>query len=330
MTRLLRIEVRRFFARRLTRWLVIAMFAGAVITGVVIAVNSNRDLAGARQAAERQRAGFVQSQTLARQDCLAHAPPGQADQLCPPADGQVPPASSFVRDPRYSFADHVQDLVRGGISTGGLVAILLAASFIGAEWQAGTFATLLMWEPRRVRVATAKVVAAVVSSTAIAVAAGAWVVGIAALAASTRGTMHSVLTDVRPRPHLAEQTIAMAGRGMLIVALLAAISGALALLLRHTVAALAVFIGYLVVGEGILGSLRHGDLRHHLLQSRLSALQEGTYRWFVPVKGPDGGIAFGTEHVRVVHALPAGIELTAVALLVVLVAVLALQRRDVT
>lgn len=330
MTRLLRIEVRRFFARRLTRWLLAALFVGTVISGIVIAVNSSRDLTGAQRAAEQQRSDYIQSQTLARQDCVTHAPPDQVAQVCPPVDVVAPPASSFVRDPRYSFADHVQDLVRGGISLGGLVAILLAASFIGAEWQAGTFATLLMWEPRRARVAAAKLTAAVVSSATIAVVSGAAVVGTAALAASTRGTMRSVLTDARPRPHLAEQTMTMAGRGVLIVALLAAISGGLALLLRHTVAALAVFIGYLIVGEGILGSLRHGDVRHHLLQSRFSALQEGTYRWFVPVHGADGSTGFSSDHVKVVHALPAGLELAAFTALLLVVAVIALERRDVT
>ena len=330
MTRLLRIEVRRFFARRLTRGLVIALFAGTVISGVVIAVNSSRDLTGAQRAAEQQRASFAQSQGLARQDCLAHAPPGQGDQVCPPVDEPLPPASSFMHDPRYSFADHVQDLVRGSISLGGLVAILLAASFIGAEWQAGTFATLLMWEPRRARVAVAKVTAAVGSSVAIAVVAGALLVGLAALAAGTRGTMHSALTDARPRPHLAEQTLTMAGRGLLIVALLAAISSGLALLLRHTVAALAVFIGYLIVGEGILGSLRHGDVRHHLLQSRFSALQEGSYRWFVPIHGSDGSTAFSPDHMKVVHALAAGLELAGVTALLLIIAVIALERRDVT
>jgi len=124
--------------------------------------------------------------------------------------------------------------------------------------------------------------------------------------------------------------MAMAGRGLLIVALLAAFSGGLALLLRHTVAALGVFIGYLIVGEGILGSLRHGDVRHHLLQSRFSALMDGSYRWFVPTSGSDGGVSFSPDHVKVVHALPAGIELVAVSLLLLLVAAVALERRDIT
>jgi ABC-2 type transport system permease protein len=330
VSRLLSVEFRRFFARRLTRWLALAMFVGVVVSGVVITVNTSRDVAGAQQTAEHVRSKFLQSQTFARQDCLAHAPPDQVDQVCPPIDSQIPPASAFYRDPRYSFTDHVQDLVRGATSLGGLVAVLLAASFIGAEWQAGTFATLLMWEPRRARVAAAKVAAAVVSSLAIAVVAGALLVGFAALAAATRGTLHSVVTDARPQPHFAAQTIAMAGRGACIVALLALISAGLALLLRHTVAALGVFIAYLIVGEGILGSLRHGDVRHHLLQSRFAAVMNGRYTWFIPVRDAGGGIGFSPDHQKVVHALAAGLELAGVSALLLLVAVVALQRRDVT
>jgi len=37
---------------------------------------------------------------------------------------------------------------------------LLGASLVGAEWHAGTMATLLTWEPRRLRVLAAKLVAA--------------------------------------------------------------------------------------------------------------------------------------------------------------------------
>lgn len=330
MNRLLGIEVRRFFARRLTRLTIVALFIGVVIAGISMAVTSSRDVSGAQRSAAQSREQYLQSQAAARQDCLAHVPPDQAAQQCPPEQADLPPDGAFYHDPRFSFEDHVADLIRAGTLLGGLAAVLLAASFIGAEWQAGTLATLLTWEPRRVRVAGAKLAAAVGCSLAIAAVMGGLQVAVAAVVAGTRGTLHSLLTDHPPQPHFATQTLAMAGRGACIVAILAAISGGLALLLRHTVAALGVFIGYLIVGEAIVGSLRHGDMRHHLLQSRFAALLDGTYKWFVPVRGADGGIGFSPDHVKVVHALAAGLELTAVAGLVALVAVIALQRRDIT
>jgi hypothetical protein len=96
------------------------------------------------------------------------------------------------------------------------------------------------------------------------------------------------------------------------------------------VAALGVAIGYLIVGEGIIGSLRHGDVRHHLLQSRLDALLNGSYTWPIPLRTPDGGEGFDPGHFAVVHALPATLELVAFVAVLLAIATLALARRDVT
>src|SRR5205807_5960852 len=100
----------------------------------------------------------------------------------------------------------------------------------------------------------------VLGSVAIAAVATAVLLGVEALVAATHGTFRSVLQDARPNSHFAEQTWVMAGRGALVVALVTALGAGLALLLRHTVAAVGVAIGYLIVGEGIIGSLRHGDV----------------------------------------------------------------------
>lgn len=329
MTRLLTVELRRFFARRLTRFLALGLFLGVVAAGIGMAANTSKDVAAAHQKAERVRSEFVQEQAGARQQCIATVPADEVDQACPPAEAEVPPASAFYRDPRFSFVDHVQDLLRTGAAIGGLVALLLGASIIGAEWQAGTFATLLTWEPRRVRVAAAKTGAAVLGSVAVVAVATGLLVAVAALVAGTSGTFASVVVDRRPQPHFAMQTWAMAGRVAVLIALLAATGAALALLLRHTVAALGVVLGYLIVGEAVIGSLRHGDIRHHLIQSRLAALVEGRYTWMVPVRTPDGGVEFSSDHQRVVYALPAGLELVVVVGALLLIATLVLQRRDV-
>ena len=45
-----------------------------------------------------------------------------------------------------------------------IIAWLLGSSLIGAEWRTGSMATLLTWEPRRIRVTMAKAFAAVVAA----------------------------------------------------------------------------------------------------------------------------------------------------------------------
>ena len=328
MSRLLNVEVRRFFARRITRWACVALLVGIVAVGIGTFVSNDNDVAAAHRAAQTTADNFARQQEAAIADCRAHQPPDQADQ-CGTVD-QVPTADNFFHDPRFSFHDHVRDLIGTGTVIGSLVGLLLAASLIGAEWQAGTFASLLTWEPRRPRVAAAKVAAVVFGSVAIAVVATALLLGVEALVAATHGTFSSVQPHERPATHFVTGTWAMAGRGALVVAFVTALGAGLALLLRHTVAAVGVAIGYLIVGEGIIGSLRHGDVRHHLLQSRLDALLNGRYVWPIPIRTPDGGEEFSPEHVGVVHALAAGLELAVVVGALLLVATVALQRRDVT
>ena len=335
MSRLLSVELRRFFARRITRWSFVGLLLGIAAIGIGTFATSGTDVAAAHRKAASTAAEFGQQQQQARQDCIAHVSPDQVDQTCPPDEG-VPSADQFYADPRFSFHDHVRDLIDTGCVIGSLVGLILAASLIGAEWQAGTFASLLTWEPRRARVAAAKVTAGVLGSLAVVTVATTVLLGVESIVAATRGTFASVLRGQPPeshlvaQPHFAAQTWAMAGRAALVVMLVSAMGAGLALLFRHTVAAIGVAIGYLIVGEGIIGGLRHQDVRHHLLMSRLDALLHGRYVWPIPTRQPDGSIGFSPEHQAVVHALAGGFEALLVVAALLAVAVTILQRRDVT
>ena len=329
MSRLVSVELRRFAARRLTRWSCVVLLLGIVAIGIGTFVSSSNDVAAAHRQAARAAERFTEQQKLARQQCVASVPADQVDQNCG-TDEPAPPPEAFFSDPRYSFHDNVHDLIGLGCVIGSLVGLILAASLIGAEWQAGTFASLLTWEPRRLRVAMAKVTAVVVGSLAIATVATALLLGVESLVAAAHGTFATLHVDAPPQPHFAEQTWAMAGRAALVVMLVTGLGAALALLMRHTVAALGVAIGYLIVGEGIIGSLRHHDVRHHLLQSRLDALLNGHYEWFLPIREPDGSIGFSPNHMAVVHALQAGLEALVVLAVLLAIALVILQRRDVT
>jgi ABC-2 type transport system permease protein len=334
VTRLLGIELRRFLQRRLTRFACVGLLIAVIAVGIGAYVTTGNDLAAAQRTAQRHHDEFVQSQVEGRRQCLTQVPADQTpDQFCGPADAELPPVRSFYVDPRFSFHDHVRDLVRTGVVVGALVALLLCASFIGAEWQAGTLSALLTWEPRRARVAVAKVTAATAASVAVAATWMALLVAAAALVAATHGTMHTVL-QVDPSMardvHFTRAVCAMAARGLAAVAVIGVAGAALALLLRHTVAALGVAVGYLIVGEGLIGQLHSGDLRHHLLQSRLNALVNGTYSWPIPIRGPGGGIEYSPEHLAVVHASRAAPQLVAVALVLLAVATIVFSRRDVS
>lgn len=75
----------------------------------------------------------------------------------------------LASDDPFAYVD-LTDWLAGSGGFGIVIAWVIGASFIGAEWQKGTMTTLLTWEPRRVRVAVAKVMACalVVGATSLA------------------------------------------------------------------------------------------------------------------------------------------------------------------
>ncbi|MCB1245954.1 MAG: ABC transporter permease subunit [Acidimicrobiia bacterium] len=132
------------------------------------------------------------------------------------------------------------------------VAAVLGASFIGAEYSAGTIETLLLWEPRRRRVLSAKVVVAAVVAfvlligllaflTAVLVPAGVWRGSTAgADAAFWRG-----LGGVIARTGLA-------GAGV------AAIALSISAIARHTVAGVVAFLGYIALSPALVNTILRG------------------------------------------------------------------------
>jgi len=133
-----------------------------------------------------------------------------------------------------------------------LMGLLGGASFLGAEYRAGTIGTLLTWEPRRFRVITAKLLAAGLVAAALYVVLqavlGAALIGVASGAGTTDGL------DADFYARLGGLLL----RGGLLTAGCAVLGGSLAALGKNTTAALAILLGYLLVVENILRGLRPG------------------------------------------------------------------------
>jgi ABC-2 type transport system permease protein len=146
---------------------------------------------------------------------------------------------SFVStsgDPAHS-APRLTDLWEGGTEGGLLLpaiallalgALLGGASMIGAEWRNGTMAGVLWWEPRRGRVAMAKLGAS--ATVAVVLAAALLLVFVLALIptlvlhGTAQGTDAAWWFDV----------VSGAGRGLVLVALVAVLGGAVTLAARNT------------------------------------------------------------------------------------------------
>jgi len=145
--------------------------------------------------------------------------------------------------------------VPGGDSILGFAGIFLiigavvgGASMIGAEWRAGTFSTLLTWEPRRVRVAVAKLVACAVVAFAISVVLLVlWCIAFLP-AGLGPGTTEGI--DAAWFRSLVGAVLRLGA----LIGLAASFMAAIALIGRNTAAALGVAFGYLFVFEQIIHS----------------------------------------------------------------------------
>jgi ABC-2 type transport system permease protein len=329
MTRLVHVELRRLFGRRLFRLLLAGVFLTLLVVLVVNGVRSNRNFAAARARAAQRAAAFASPPPPLVSLCAGKAittpapsgGPGPIKSGANPCIYQAPTAQDFYSDPRFSFAANAANLVITAVAMTALVGFVVGAGFVGAEWGAGTFTLLLTWEPRRLRVLSAKLLAVVVTFVAAALVATALAVGGAWLVAATRGTTAGTVAGVW-------HSVVYSGlRGLALVALLSAVGVCVAGLTRHTAAVLVGAIGYMIVFEFVVRRL-HPEWSRWLLASNAGALLGGRISLPLVHRGP--GVAFfGQPTVFVLHAGRAAIYLCALCAVALVAWAVTLVRRDV-
>jgi ABC-type transport system involved in multi-copper enzyme maturation permease subunit len=141
------------------------------------------------------------------------------------------------------------DILRGTSVIVFIIGLVIGGSSVGADWQHGTLAALLTWEPRRVRVFLTRAVVVMLSVFALAVilqVAFSLMVAIAtALRGDTGGTGGAWLR------HVAGVTL----RVGVASAFGATVGLTIAMIGRNTAAALGVAFGYLAVVESLMRGL---------------------------------------------------------------------------
>jgi ABC-2 type transport system permease protein len=327
--RLVRAEWSRLFARRFTRVMLVLILLVLAAVGLGVAAQSHQltaaDHARARQQAAEQERFFAQAQA----DCAAAQASGE------PVTGRYPRDCDFgdtTVDERwflpYQF-DFSREMATYLLVCAGVLAMfgfIVGASFIGAEWTSGGMTNLLLWRPRRVAVLAAKLVTlltglALASVLYVAAWGGAfWLIG------RYRGVTGRLTTG-------GWESLALTGARGVALGLAAAAAGfAIASFGRHTAMALGVGVGYALVVElgtltvfGLLG-LRDPQ------RWRLSTYVLGWLlkRYEVASAAPPTCTASGCAvHPYVVNwTMSAGV-LGAVVVFVLLLAFLAVRRRDV-
>ncbi|BEP11981.1 hypothetical protein acdb102_02920 [Acidothermaceae bacterium B102] len=333
MTRLLKVELGRLTSRRLFRLVAIFGLLGVLVVDGIIAARSNTHVAAARaQATQLEQQAYDQCLTLVgtgegaptKADCASQRPAAQLQQ-CEAANPTHPERNcagiltEYFQDPRFHFADHAKDLITGATYILMALSLVVAASAIGAEWEAGTFAALLTWEPRRLRVLAAKVLVPVTAMTLIAAVLSGVLLSGAYVAAATRGTTAGTT------PQLVHDLLSMAGRCLGLIALVSLIGAALAALTRRTVAAVAAVGGYLVAGE-LVGGIASTWWRFHGLSAQLLALVRGEFHFTKYARTGQGLV--GRDYL--LHAGWAAVIIGTLATFLLAAAAVTVSRRDVT
>ncbi len=321
MIRLVGAEVNRLLSRRLTLILtlavlaVVALFQIAVVQGVT--PPSAEQVAAARQGYEQDLKNWQDNHDAMVQQCLDSGY-SKSDCVYP-----EPTEADYGLTPTP-----FDQIVKLGVGFAAAAAVLagfvLAASFIGAEYSSGSLGNWLTFVPRRDKVYAAKVAALAMGTAVLGVLAELLMVGAAAIITSIIGQPLTGIGGV----------VAMAARSIPAVVFAALVGFCIAMLTRHTVAALGVLLGYglLVLGLNIVTYLAPalGVLKRWQLETNIQAFVAygytyTTYRQTVTAQGVS---LEPVDHVLGFGAASAYLAVVLIALLAV--TLLVFRRRDVT
>ncbi|BCJ43198.1 hypothetical protein GCM10010168_00600 [Actinoplanes ianthinogenes] len=276
---LFKAETRRLSKRRFTRFSVLlALLVLGLVAGGVTLTNHKVGPAALAEAQASADRDFQEQSALSAQEKqrCAERPadyPEGCDAIWTPTREDFR-AENYVGS-QFDFRENYPAMVITFAALLALIAFIIGASFVGAEWNSGGMMNLLLWRPQRLRVLSTKLSALMAGLTGLAVVAGAVWTGIFWVIAMQRGTTERMTSG-------AWQSIGLMGlRGLGLVLAAGAIGFGVASIGRHTAAALGAAIGVIVVfqfGLGVvlqLAQARFADL--YLLPTWIAAWMFKSY-----------------------------------------------------
>jgi ABC-type transport system involved in multi-copper enzyme maturation permease subunit len=305
---LVRVELRRNLSRRILRLLGALALVGIVTGGVTLFVRSHHStltLGQAIQQADNRRAAEVLKCSRGEGEFPpSEIPPGQTlGSFCEQVISRPP-----LANPEYPLT-HIRDAM---IGVDGFLIVLffvLGATFVGAEWHTGSMATLLTWEPRRVRVFVAKAAAAAIFGFAATLV----VLAFLAFALLPSALFHGTTEGAGGEWLLS--TLGLVVRCGALGTFAAVIGLAVASLGRNTAAALGAAFVYFVFLEQLIRGLRP-RWQPWLLSDNVAT--------FLLAHAPDSSSAFPRS------PAVAALWLSVIAFAIGGISLLAFHRRDVT
>lgn len=362
MSRLLRVELRRLWARQVTRWACVGLLALVALSGAATYLSapppSDQEVTDAQEMFASDQEEWEKDGAQQVADCEAEAEEQGmtasewgCDQLAPRLDWYLPPTQTFVpdadqREAMFGGEDPATDdaataaavaEIQASVWNGWsglaslddlailllLVVLVVGVSFVTAEINSGSLGMWLTFEPRRQRVYWSKATAVALGTIPLVLVGFALLVGASYAVYASYGT----LGDLTGAVWL--EVAAFTGRLVAAGAVLAVLGVALGTLLKHAAAAV-VLVG--VVAWGCLAfGFALGDAQRWLPTTALSAWLQGGYAYTTERCTPDADGVFSCVPVdHVVTTAQGGLTVAALAVVVTLLAVLVFRRRDVS
>jgi ABC-2 type transport system permease protein len=253
-----RAETRRLIKRRFTKFLVIGTLAVlvAIAAGMFFANHKVGPSQIAAAQAEADRNFQEQSRQAAQERQRCEAAPGTADAAnYPPDCSQLYTPTRADFDPQwympatFEFRKEFGNMVTALAALMALMAFVVGASFVGAEWSSGGMMNLLLWRPQRLKVLGTKLLALLVGLTALTTVTAAVWTGLFWLIADQRGSVSNMTSGAW------QSFVLMEVRALTLVVVAGAVGFGLASLGRHTAVALGAAIGAIIVFQFGLGTV---------------------------------------------------------------------------
>ena len=328
MMRLVKVELRRLFSRRLTS---IALLSALAFTGLMLfdAYQQTKPLSSQQLAFQKTQFdqahqswelnGVQQFKDCQKKQAIAKKSDPTIDYRC----NDMEPKWANWGKPKVKFADLMHSTLLNWSYLIAFIGYIIGAGFVAAEFSSGSIGNWLTFEPRRLRVYASKLIAAGVGLIPATVAligllfGGVWL--ITSNYGSAAGTTAKMWSDLG----------FMTGRSITLAVVAAVVGAAIGTLLRHTAAVIGLAMGYLVLIEIIFShSLQYMQL--WFLRINMEGwLQHGT-KYFTTTCKTDSQGNYRCDGVE--KLLGFGHSATYLGLLVVFVVALSamvFQRRDV-
>lgn len=321
VTRLIWTEVTRLLSRRFTSIALVLLLLG--LAGSQLVLNdalsplSGEQLAAAERAYQQAHQEWLTEHEQNEQDCR--------DTGAPPDECLVPEPSlvDFTGSPT-PFNEATGAALKLSAVLVGLVAFMIAASFIGAEYSSGSITSWLTFVPRRGQVFWSKLLTVSGFAALLGVLCATLVFDVALALAHLHGS----------RVESVRELVEMGARAVLPAVVLAIVGFCLGLLSRHTAGAIGGLLALILtwfIRIGPLSSLGWAQrITPWTPDGNIAAIVDHGYTYSVPVEKatPDGVSLDVVEHaVSLTHGM---VYWSITLALLITCSLLTFRRRDVT